>query len=83
MGSQIGELITQMKELRDPMNSVSSPLTEVRGQLDSLNKLLTIILFAVAAVAIGVFAFGIFAVAVAFRLRGRIGNLLSDGKRDA
>lgn len=78
MESQIDDLIHQMRDLRDPMTGVSSPLSDVRGQLDSLNKLLTIILYMVAAVVVGTFFFGIFFVAVVFKLRGRIGNFISE-----
>ncbi len=60
------------------MDGVSSPLSEVRGQLDSLNKLLTIILFAVAAVAVGVFVFGLIFLGLAFKMRNKISQLLAD-----
>lgn len=67
-----------MQGLRQPMDGVSSPLSEVRGQLDSLNKLLTIILFAVAAVAVGVFVFGLIFLGLAFKMRNKISQLLAD-----
>lgn len=80
MESQIAELIHEMKGLRQPMHGVSHPLTDVSAQLDSLNKLLTIILYAVATVAISMFVFGLIFIALAVKLRSKIAQVIADRK---